>query len=137
MRRSHARAVEAADAQLFRAFWNNLTIAAAVVDRYGRIERLNPGMEHLLGYPAAAWVVAPFEFLLDNRDKSRGRALLADLLHGREVPVSIEVRFRRRDRSIFWGRMRSCAIPPPPDRCAGALLVVEEITDLYGSHDTA
>jgi PAS domain-containing protein len=46
-------ALRASESQL-RATWEHATLGAALLDGAGRVERINPALERLLGYPSAA-----------------------------------------------------------------------------------
>src|SRR5580700_3420189 len=53
-------ALKSSEAQ-FRATWEHAALGAALLDRRGQVQRVNPALERILGYPGAAWTGVAFD----------------------------------------------------------------------------
>jgi PAS domain S-box-containing protein len=121
-------ALRASEAQL-RATWEHAPLGAAPLDRAGRIERINPALERLLGFPPSACAGLAFTTFNDPDDVEAERQRFAELVGGREAFYQCEQRYRRRDGGLLWGRVTVSAIRGGPAADAtGAIAVLEDIT---------
>ena len=80
-------ALRTSEAQ-FRATWEHAALGAAVLDRRGRVERINPAIERFLGYPAATWIGGAFSPFGHDDDAAIERQHFAGLMAGRESTIS-------------------------------------------------
>ena len=120
-------ALRESEAQL-RATWEHATLGAALLNRFGHVERINPALERLLGYagtPAASLSFGDFSHP-DDADGDRQR--FADFLAGSDGFYQREQRFRRKDGTLLWGRVTVSAITGANGRRTGALAVLEDVT---------
>lgn len=121
-------ALRASEAQ-FRAGWEHAAIGVALVNPQGRIIRINPALERILGCAEQDCVDAPFLRFTHPGDVQIEEALFAALAEGREHEYRREQRYRRDDGTVIWGRVVVSAIRANDRQRAGALLMLEDITD--------
>src|SRR6185503_19538087 len=80
VRRNQALAALRVSEAQFRNTWELAAAGVALLDRQGHVERLNPAMERILGYPSDAWRGVPFGYFVhpDEGVDLRARHLDAD-----------------------------------------------------------
>ena len=121
-------ALRASEAQ-FRAAWDNSAFGAALLNRRGLVERINPAMERTLGYPSAAWGGVSFGYFSHPDDQAEERARFAAFIDGSEEWYHREQRYRRADGEIIWCRATMSATSDGAGGArTGALMVLEDVT---------
>jgi len=121
-------ALRASEAQ-FRAAWDNSAFGAALLDRRGLVERINPAMERTLGYPSSAWAGVSFGYFSHIDDQTDERARFAVFIDGGEEWYQREERYRRADGGIIWCRVTMSAMHDGAGGPrTGALMVLEDVT---------
>ena len=125
--RAEAR-LRASEAQ-FRAAWDNSAFGAALLNRRGLVERINPAMERTLGYPSAAWTGVSFGYFSHPEDQADERARFAAFIDGSEEWYHREQRYRRADGGTIWCRVTMSATSEVEGGGRiGALMVLEDVT---------
>jgi PAS domain S-box-containing protein len=122
-----AAALRASEGEL-RATWEHATLGAALLNPLGRVERINPALERLLGYSAAESAGMPFSAFSHPDDAAAERQRFSELLTGIGAFYQIEQRYQRRDGVLRWGRVTVSAIRGPHGAPTGALAVLEDVT---------
>jgi two-component system cell cycle sensor histidine kinase/response regulator CckA len=137
-----AAALRASEAEL-RVTWEHAVLGAALLDRDGNIERINPALERLLGYSASAIFGAPFTAFNEPDDVAAERQRFAGLMGGTDAFYRVEQRYCRRDGTMLWGCVTVSAIRGADGAATGALAVLEDVTarrqaesDLRASEET-
>jgi two-component system cell cycle sensor histidine kinase/response regulator CckA len=120
-------ALRTSEAQ-FRATWEHAALGAAVLDRQGRVERINPALERFLGYPASTWLGRALNRFGPDDDAATEAHRFADLMAGSESPFQIERRYWHQDGTIRWGRLTFSAVRSRSGSPTGALVALEDIT---------
>jgi PAS domain S-box-containing protein len=115
----------------FRAAWESAAIGAALLNRQGQVERLNPAMERLLGYPSTAWSGVPLGYFSHPDDAVVERATFNELISGACESAQREQRYRRRDGAIIWGRVTMSLIRGTDHRPSAVLVMVEDVTSRH------
>ncbi len=106
-----------------------------VVDRDGRTVSLNQRMAEMLGYePAELRHVTFYDLSESDRVPAAVAGLQGGAVPAREVH---EVRLRHRDGHSVEARVTSSPLASPWDEPAGALLLVEDLTELRGAESRA
>jgi len=118
----------------FRAVWEHAALGAAVIDRQGRVERINPALERMLATTSATLAGTLFTDCNHPNDAAAERARLVDLMK-RGVAYRCDQEYRRRDGTLFWGRVTMSAIRPGGRAPTGALAILEDITGLRASEE--
>ena len=121
------QAIQESEAQ-FRATWEHSALGAAVVDTKGRVERINPALERILGYPGSAWSWVAFDVFSHPEDVPEERVLFAQLLTGEQVSYQREQRYKREDGTWIWCRVTVSAIRGDDGAVTGALMAIEDVT---------
>jgi two-component system, cell cycle sensor histidine kinase and response regulator CckA len=119
-------ALRASEAQ-FRAAWDNVAFGAALLSVNGQVQRINPAMERLLGYPSAAWADVSFAYFCTD-DASEERARFVRLMAGEEATYQREQRYRRADGGPIWCRTTMSVVSRDDGRRDGVLMVLEDVT---------
>lgn len=122
-----AAALRASEAEL-RATWEHATLGAALLNPLGRVERINPALERLLGYSATESAGMPFSAFSHPDDAAAERQRFSELLTGIGAFYQIEQRYQRRDGTLRWGRVTVSVIRGPNAAPTGALAVLEDVT---------
>jgi PAS domain S-box-containing protein len=127
--RNHVEtALRASEAQ-FRAAWDNSTFGAALLNRRGMVDRINPAMERTLGYPSAAWTGVSFGYFSHPDDQAEERARFTAFIDGDEEWYHREQRYRRADGGIIWCRATMSATHDGNGGPrTGALMVLEDVS---------
>jgi PAS domain S-box-containing protein len=120
-------ALQASEAQL-RATWEHATLGAALLDRLGRVERVNPALERLLGYPGSSAVGMPFSEFSHPDEVEADRQRFAAFIGGADPFYERDQRYRRRDGTLIWGRVTISVIRGAGAARTGALAVLEDVT---------
>ena len=121
-------ALRASEAQ-FRAAWDNSAFGAALLNKRGLVERINPAMERTLGYPSSAWAGVSFGYFSHIDDQTDERARFAVFIEGGEEWYQREQRYRRADGGIVWCRVTMSATHDGAGGPrTGALMVLEDVT---------
>ena len=128
---SRNRAMEAlgkGEAEL-RATWEHAALGSALLDKLGRVERVNPAMIRILGYTAGEWIGAPFNHCsVPTPAAGTEKQRFIELASGAKPYYQREQRYRRKDGTWMWGRVTISAITGTKGDVTGALLVLEDIT---------
>jgi PAS domain S-box-containing protein len=120
-------ALRSSEAEL-RATWEHAVLGAATLDPSGRIERINPALERLLGYSRTACVRMPFSaFVPPDEAKAEGQRF-ADLIRGSDGFYQREQMYQRHDGTTLWGRVTVSLIRGSDGVVIGALAVLEDVT---------
>jgi two-component system cell cycle sensor histidine kinase/response regulator CckA len=122
-----AAALRASEAQL-RATWEHATLGAALLDRLGRVERINPALERLLGYSGAAAAGTSFSAFSHPDEAEAERQRFAEFIGGADGFYQREQRYRRQDGTVLWGRVTVSVIRGADGVPTGALAVLEDVT---------
>jgi two-component system cell cycle sensor histidine kinase/response regulator CckA len=129
---SRNRVVEAlqkSEAEL-RATWEHAALGSALLNRNGKVERVNPAMVRILGYPTESWVGAPFNFCSEPTPATGTEVQrFTQLITGAKPYYQREQRYKRQDGEWVWGRVTISAITAANGPPTGALMVLEDITD--------
>jgi two-component system, cell cycle sensor histidine kinase and response regulator CckA len=120
-------ALRASEAQL-RATWEHATIGAALLNRLGRVERINPALERLLGYAGTAAAGMSFSAFSHPDEAAAERQRFAELIGGTDAFYQHEQRDRRQDGTLLQGRITVSAIRGVGAVPTGALAVLEDVT---------
>jgi two-component system, cell cycle sensor histidine kinase and response regulator CckA len=120
-------ALRGSEAQL-RATWEHATLGAALLNRFGQVERMNPALERLLGYSGLPPVGLSFVDFSHPDDADGDRQRLTDFIAGADAFYQRDQRFRRKDGSLFWGRVTVSVIGGADGARTGALAVLEDMT---------
>jgi two-component system cell cycle sensor histidine kinase/response regulator CckA len=122
-----ATALRESEAQL-RATWEHATFGTALLNRFGYVERINPALERLLGYSAAACAGMRFADFSHPDEAAEERRRFDALVGGTESFYQREQRCQRRDGTVLSGRVTVSAIRGAGGVATGALAVLEDIT---------
>ncbi len=126
-RKRFAASLKKSEAE-FRAVWEHAALGAALLDRRGKIERINPALERLFGAPAAGYVGVPFVDCNHPDDTDGERDRLTNLMLGGEPFYQREQQYRRHDGTYFWGNVTVSSIIDEKGAPRGALAILEDIT---------
>ena len=134
-------ALRASEAQL-RATWEHATLGAALLDRLGRVERVNPALERLLGYPGRSAVGMSISEFSHPDEAQADRERFAAFIAGTDAYYQRDQRYRRQDGSLIWGRVTVSVVRGTGGARTGALAVLEDVTaqrqaeaDLHASEE--
>jgi two-component system cell cycle sensor histidine kinase/response regulator CckA len=120
-------ALRASEAEL-RATWEHATLGAALLNRAGEVERINPALERLLGYTGAAARGQSFSVFYDPDEAPAERERFARFINGSDAFYQREQRCRRQDGGQLWARVTVSAIRRANGVPTGALAVLEDVT---------
>jgi two-component system cell cycle sensor histidine kinase/response regulator CckA len=132
-RKSFETSLQRSEAE-FRAVWEHAALGAALLDRDGRIERINPALERLFGASSDKVAATPFVFRNHPDDAAAERARLVELMKT-GVAYQRDQEYRHDDGTMFWGRVTMSAIRPRGGPPTGALAILENITTLRASEE--
>jgi PAS domain S-box-containing protein len=118
----------------FRAVWEHAALGAALLDREGRVDRINPALERMLGSSSATVAGTPFTACNHSDDAASERARLAELMKT-GAAYQRDQQYQRSDGTVFWGRVTMSAIRPGGGAPTGALAILEDITNLRASEE--
>jgi two-component system cell cycle sensor histidine kinase/response regulator CckA len=121
------QAIQESEAQ-FRATWEHAALGAAVVDLKGRVERINPALERILGHSAKTWTWIAFDAFTHPDDAADERALFADLISGEKLSYQREQRYKHDNGTWIWCRVTGSAIRGDDNVVTGALMAIEDVT---------
>ena len=121
-------ALAASEAQ-FRATWEHAALGAAVFDRQGCVERINPELERLLGHPPEAWLGRTFTTFTEDEDAAVEQRCFHELLADRASHHQLEHRYRHADGTTRWCRVTLSALRGPGGSPTGGLMALEDVTD--------
>jgi len=96
-----------------------------LLDAGGRVQLANPRISELLGDSLEELIERSVFDFVDERDLGFSRATFDRRRQG--VSETYELRFRRKDRSVLWGRVSACPIMKDGHH-DGALALIADIT---------
>ena len=120
-------AVKSSETQ-FRATWEHAALGTALLNRRGEVERVNPALERILGYPSAAWTGVAFDSFSHPDGAAAERERFASLSASGEAYYQLEQRYQRQDGTLIWGRVTVSAMRGADGELSGAVLFLEDVT---------
>jgi two-component system, cell cycle sensor histidine kinase and response regulator CckA len=113
----------------YRAVFNNAGIGIKLVNRYKRIERVNPALLNMLGYSEAELLQLTSLEITHPDDREISNQHLAAILGDGPDSLRLEKRYIRKDGSVIWGDISISAIRDAHGNKNTVLEVVADITD--------
>src|SRR6185295_19417633 len=136
VRRNQALAALLVSEEQFRKMWQHAAAGVALLDHRGHVERLNPAMERILGYPSDAWRGVPFGYFVHRDEGIDFRARFSALMAGDAPSIEFDRELRRRDGSSIVAHVTLTPILDTNGRRCGACLTCEDITALREAEKT-
>ena len=127
-RREHERALLASEAR-FRAIFDQSPIGIALGRLDGRIDRMNPALERMLGYTEAEMRQISFREITPASDLEREEPMFARLGAGEIESYYLEKRFIRKDGRVVWGELTVTVVRDASWQSAFGLALVRDITE--------
>jgi diguanylate cyclase (GGDEF)-like protein/PAS domain S-box-containing protein len=109
----------------FRALSEHVDDVCVVVGIDGRIQYVSPSAQHLLGYDPSGAVGTDVFKLIDDDDRATLRALFGDLVSGRRLTVSLEMRAMTADGSPLDVEIVAAG---PNETVGGMVINVRDVT---------
>ncbi len=136
VRRNQALAALRVSEEQSRNTWQHAAAGVALLDHRGHVERLNPAMERILGYPSDAWRGVPFGYFVHPDEGIDLRARFGALMTGEAPSSEFDREIRRRDGSSIVAHVTLTPILDTTGRRCGACLTCEDITALRDAEKT-
>ncbi len=113
----------------YRAVFDNAGIGIDLLDRHGRIVKVNQALLNILGYGEAELSHLTFLEITHPDDKEISKRKLEALMVGEIDSYRLEKRYVRKDGSIVWVDLWSSNIRDAKGEHVGTVAVIEDITD--------
>ncbi|HEX5391564.1 MAG TPA: PAS domain S-box protein, partial [Burkholderiaceae bacterium] len=129
-RRVQAQQALVAETHFRRAMENSMLTGMRALDIQGRITYVNPAFCMMTGWSESELVgrTAPFPYWPED-DQEMLAQRLDDELRGRSTPGGFEVRVKRKDGSLFDGRMYVSPLIDPNGQQTGWMTSMTDITE--------
>lgn len=112
----------------FRAMFDNTTVGIAMTTLDRRLVQINEAAARLTGYPLEEILkIHPVDLALPE-DHDVGEVEFRELLAGKRNDYAIEKRYRRKDGSIYWGRVTYSVVPDQNGKPEYLIGMVEDVT---------
>jgi two-component system, cell cycle sensor histidine kinase and response regulator CckA len=95
----------------FRQIFDHSAVGIAVVHSDGGITEANPAFRKMMGYSSAELSVRNVADITHPEDMAAEQELLEQMLAGERTTYRMTKRYRRKDGSIFWGRLTATHVP--------------------------
>ncbi|MFZ5623649.1 MAG: MASE1 domain-containing protein, partial [Gemmatimonadota bacterium] len=95
----------------FQRIFEHAGVGIGVVGPDGRIAVANPALQQMLGFSAAELAERTIADVTHAEDLREEEPLLADVLAGRRTNYRMVKRYRRKDGTVFWGRLTAIFMP--------------------------
>ena len=120
----------------FKAVFDNAAVGIAMMTLDRRIVQINPTVTRITGYsPEEMYSVNPTD-LVDAEDRLIDRELFLELVAGQREQYLIEKRYRRRDGSLFWGRINFALVRDEQGQPHYIVGMIEDITEERAARQT-
>jgi len=120
----------------FKAVFDNAAVGIAMMTLDRRIVQINPTVTRLTGYsPEEMYSIDPTD-MVDAEDRFIDRDLFLDLVAGRRDQYLVEKRYRRRDGSLFWGRINFALVRNEQGEPHYIVGMIEDITEERAARQT-
>jgi two-component system, cell cycle sensor histidine kinase and response regulator CckA len=126
-RKQAAAALRSSEAQL-QATWEHAALGAALLDRLGYVQRMNPALERLLACSGTACTGMPFSVFSHPDEVAAEQQRFSELIGSADGFYRLKQRYRRQDGTVLWGRVTVSVIRGPDAVPTGALAVLEDVT---------
>jgi PAS domain S-box-containing protein len=112
----------------FRAMFDNTSIGIALLTIDRRLVQINEAAARLTGYPLdEVMEIHPLDLAVPE-DHDVGEVEFQELLAGKRRDYSMEKRYRRKDGSIFWGRVTYSVVPDKNGEPEYLIGLIEDVT---------
>ena len=114
----------------FRQIFEHSAVGIAVVHPDGGLTEVNPAFRNMMGYSTAELASRNVADISHPEDMAAEQELLEQILTGERTTYRMIKRYRRKDGSIFWGRLTATHVPEGIDGLDSAAVgMVEDISD--------
>jgi PAS domain S-box-containing protein len=114
----------------FRLIFEHSAVGIAVVHSGGGLTDVNPAFLRMLGYSSAELAARNVADITHPGDMAAEHQLLEQTLAGERTTYRMIKRYRRKDGSIFWGRLTATHVPEGFHGLESAALgIVEDISE--------
>jgi diguanylate cyclase (GGDEF)-like protein/PAS domain S-box-containing protein len=117
------------DVGWLHAVFAHAALGIALVDMEGRLVRVNPALERMIGYTAEELREITFVRLTHPEDLSRDRDQLRALLRGQREEYQVENRYLRKDGQAMWGHLTVSLLRDSAGEPEYALALVTNVTE--------
>lgn len=117
------------DGAALEAAFLHAAVGMAITDMDGRIVRVNPAYERMLGFEADELVGALIEEVVPASDPEEARSLMEELLAGSVDSFRLEKVYRRSSGEEMWMCATVSLLRDIDGQPAGSVRVVEDVTD--------
>jgi two-component system, cell cycle sensor histidine kinase and response regulator CckA len=112
----------------YRAVFDNAGIGIDLLDRHGRIVKVNEALLNILGYAEEELSQRTFLDITHPDDKEISKRKLESLMAGEIDSYRLEKRYVRKDGGIVWVDLWSSAVRAANGEHVGTVAVIEDIT---------
>ena len=112
----------------YRAVFDNAGIGIDLLDRHGRIVKVNQALLNILGYTEEELSRLTFLDTTHPDDREISKRKLKALMSGEIDSYKLEKRYVTKDGSIVWAELWSSGIRDAYGKYAGTVAVIEDIT---------
>jgi PAS domain S-box-containing protein len=113
----------------FRAVFDSASIGVTLMGVDRRIFSINDAAQKLVGYTADELRHMDARLLSVEADRAVGRESFEDLIAGQRNQYTMEKRYRRKDGSVFWGRVNFSAVREATGDLLYLVGMIEDITE--------
>jgi len=113
----------------YRAVFDNAAMGIDLLNRDGRIVKVNRALLDILGYTEEEIIRLTFLDITHPDDREISKRKLESLLTGDVDSYRLEKRYIKKDGSTVWVSLWSCSIRDEKGEHAGTVAVIEDITE--------
>jgi PAS domain S-box-containing protein len=119
----------------FHAIFDNAAIGIQLLNAGGNILETNPAMQSMLGFTGKELLGMNFLEFTFEEDASRNIYLFQSLVQGKIRRYHLEKRYRRKDSTLFWGRLNVSQFIDDPGQSPFVIAMVEDINELKNAEE--
>ncbi len=113
----------------FRAVFESTSVGVALMGLDRRIFSVNAAGQRLIGYSEAELRQVVSSDLAEVEDRELGREQFEELVNGRREQYVVEKRYRRKDGTVFWGRVNFSAVRGAAGQVEYLVGLIEDISE--------
>ncbi|MCF8026595.1 MAG: PAS domain S-box protein [Desulfobacteraceae bacterium] len=121
------RRLQIAEAQL-RAIFNNAPSGIIFVDEQGTITFANQRMAEMLGFDLAGLVGSAYLDYIYEPELQEAEQKMFQLIRGEIDHVTTERQYRRKNGTVFWGKLVGTQMNSPEGSSLGILGIISDVT---------